>query len=206
MNDTNTQDEDMVVDTTPVDTDEDTLVDSPAVEVEDEMVMDEETQRGMAGEQDPVASSSAGSNNAKLYVGNLAYTVRAEDLRELFSQAGNVVDAVVIMDKFKQDWSKGFGFVEFATGAEAEAAVKQFNNYVMAGRPMQVNIAQPKPARSEFGGGGDRGGYNRGGGGDRRGGGGGGYNRGGGGGGGYNRGGGDRGGYRGGGDRGGSRW
>ena len=205
MNDTNTQEEDEVVAD-----DNGTVVADDGV-MSDDMTVDEETQRGMAGDQDAVAQS-AGSNNAKLYVGNLAYTVRAEDLRELFSQVGKVVDAVIIMDKFKQDWSKGFGFVEFSSPSEAEAAVKQFNNYVLADRPMQVNIAQPKPERREFGGGGDRGGYR--GGGDR-----GGYNRGGGDRGGYRGGGGgdrggyrgggggsDRGGYRGGGDRGGSRW
>jgi cold-inducible RNA-binding protein len=91
---------------------------------------------------------------SKLYVGNLAYTVSNDDLRELFSQAGQVQSATVITDKFSGQ-SKGFGFVEMTTNEEAATAIQQFNDAELKGRNIKVNEA--KPRESKFGsGGGDR--------------------------------------------------
>ncbi len=112
---------------------------------------------------------------AKLYVGNLAYGVTDDQLRELFGQAGTVKDATVITDRATGQ-SKGFGFVEMTTAEEAQKAIQMFNEYEMQGRRLTVNIARPREDRGG-GGGGFRGGGGRGGG---RGGGGGGYGRGGG--------------------------
>ena len=98
---------------------------------------------------------------SKLYVGNLAYTVSNDDLQELFSKAGQVQSVAVIMDKFSGQ-SKGFGFVEMATPAEASKAIQQLNDTELKGRNIKVNEA--KPRESSFGGnsrggggGGDRG-------------------------------------------------
>ncbi len=108
----------------------------------------------------------------KLYVGNLPYSTSEDELRELFAQAGNVVSVAVIRDR-DSGRSKGFGFVEMATDAEAQAAISKFNSYKLGDRALTVNPARPREERGDFGGGGGgRGGYgggNR----DRRGGGGG---------------------------------
>ena len=137
----------------------------------------------------------------KLYVGNLPYTVRDEDLQQSFGQFGAVTSAKVMMER-DTDRSKGFGFVEMANDAQAQAAINGMNGQPLGGRSITVNEARPMEARPPrtggFGGGGsgDRsggGGYG-GGGGDRSGGGGyGGGDRSGGG--GYGGGGGGRGGY-----------
>src|SRR3984893_18096628 len=97
---------------------------------------------------------------SKLYVGNLAYSVTNGDLEQLFSQAGQVQTATVIMDKFSGQ-SKGFGFVEMANSDEASKAIAQFNDTELKGRNIKVNEA--KPRESNFGG------SNRGGGGADRG-------------------------------------
>ena len=124
----------------------------------------------------------------RLYVGNLSFRATAEELQELFSQAGEVSSANVVTDR-ETNRSRGFGFVEMADDAGAQAAIEQFNGKDFQGRSLTVNEARPREDRGG-GGGGGRGGYggNRGGGGGYGGGGGGGY---GGGGGGYG-GGGDR--------------
>ncbi len=138
----------------------------------------------------------------KLYVGNLAYSVRDQDLLDAFSQYGAVSSAKVMMDR-ETGRSKGFGFVEMSNDAEAQAAINGLNGQPVAGRAVVVNEARPReerPAgfRSPYGGGNSGGGGGGGfGGGRREGGGGGGY--GGGGGGGRREGGG--GGYGGGGRR-----
>jgi RNA recognition motif-containing protein len=119
--------------------------------------------------------------NKNLYVGNLSYKVTDDDLKNNFTEAGEVVSASIIKDKFTGQ-SKGFGFVEMKTEEGATEAIKKFNGGTLDGKAITVNEARPK---KEFGaGGGSRGGGNRGGGG-------GGFNRGGrgGGGGGGNRGG-----------------
>lgn len=110
----------------------------------------------------------------KLYVGNLAYSVTNEDLEGLFSQAGKVDSAVVVVDKFSGQ-SRGFGFVEMADSNDAARAIEEFNDAELKGRNIRVNEARPRE-----GGGGPRGGGGGGGGRDRRGGGGGGFGGGGG--------------------------
>jgi RNA recognition motif-containing protein len=87
---------------------------------------------------------------SRLYVGNLAYSVSNEDLRELFSQVGQVQSATVISDKFSGQ-SKGFGFVEMTTSEEAANAIRQFDGSELKGRNIKVNEA--KPRESGFGGG-----------------------------------------------------
>ena len=128
----------------------------------------------------------------KLYVGNLPYSVRDEDLQQSFGQFGAVTSAKVMMER-DTGRSKGFGFVEMASDAEAQAAINGMNGQPLGGRSVVVNEARPMEARPPrtggFGGGG--GGY---GGGAGGGGGGGGY--GGGGGGGRSSGGGSDGGFR----------
>lgn len=108
----------------------------------------------------------------KLYVGGLPYSVSDSQLGEIFSQAGSVVSATVIMDKYSGK-SKGFGFVEMATDAEADKATQMLNGQDVEGRKIIVNVARPmeeRPPRRDFsgvgrGGGRDdrRGGFNRGG-------------------------------------------
>ena len=83
---------------------------------------------------------------AKLFVGNLDYTVTGDDLRALFAQAGTVVDAVVIMDKMTGR-SRGFGFVEMSSDEEAKAAVEKVNGAELKGRKINVNEARPQQPR-----------------------------------------------------------
>ena len=114
----------------------------------------------------------------KLYVGNLAYSVRDDSLLQAFSQFGNVTSAKVMMDR-ETGRSKGFGFVEMGTDAEAQAAINGMNGQPVDGRAVVVNEARPREERpGGFGGGG--GGRSGGGGGGYGGGGGGGYGGGGG--------------------------
>jgi RNA recognition motif-containing protein len=131
-----------------------------------------------------------------IYVGNLSWGLKDQDLANLFAPFGEVASAKIVMDKFTQR-SKGFGFVEMPNDEQAQAAIAQLNGSEIEGRNLVVNESRPKEEGSggggfkkrSFGGGGG-GGYKKGGGG------GGGYRGGnGGGGGGYNRGGGG-GGYR----------
>jgi RNA recognition motif-containing protein len=110
-----------------------------------------------------------------LFVGNLSYNVTEDELRELFSQAGEVKDVAIILDRDTRR-PKGFGFVEMMNQADAEKAIQMFNEHELDGRRMTVNIARPREERSSGGyggGGGGRGGY----GGGRGGGGGGGRRR-----------------------------
>jgi hypothetical protein len=136
----------------------------------------------------------------KLYVGNLPYSVRDSDLEQAFSQFGAVTSAKVMMER-DTGRSKGFGFVEMGSDAEAQAAINGMNGQPLGGRSVVVNEARPMESRPRSGGyGGGGGGYGGGGGGYGGGGGGGGYGGGGGGGGrgGYGGGGGGRGGSDGG--------
>jgi hypothetical protein len=121
----------------------------------------------------------------KLYVGNLPYEVRDSDLEQAFGQFGQVTSAKVMMDR-ETGRSKGFGFVEMGSDAEAQAAVTGMNGQSMGGRSVVVNEARPMEQRPRGfggpgGGGGGGGGYGGGGGGRSGGGGGGGYGGGGGG-------------------------
>ena len=104
--------------------------------------------------------------DTKLYVGNLSYSVTEDELRELFTQAGNVTSVAVIKDR-DTGQSKGFAFVEFGTQADAQKAISRFNGQKLGERTLTVNLARPKEARSRSGG---YGGYNnnRRGGGSRR--------------------------------------
>ena len=129
----------------------------------------------------------------KLYVGNLAYAVRDEDLNQAFGQFGTVTSAKVMMDR-DTGRSKGFGFVEMGSDAEAQSAIEGMNGQSLSGRAIVVNEARPREDRP----GGFRGPYGGGGGGTGGGGYGGGGRSGGGGGyggGGRSGGGGGRGGY-----------
>ena len=131
----------------------------------------------------------------KLYVGNLPYSVRDGDLEQAFSQFGAVASAKVMMER-DTGRSKGFGFVEMGSDAEAQAAISGMNGQPLGGRSVVVNEARPMEARPPrsggYGGGGAGGGYGGGGrsSGGSYGGGGGGYGGGGGGYGGGGRGGG----------------
>lgn len=123
-----------------------------------------------------------------IYVGNLSWTMTDQDLAELFSPFGEVLSAKIVVDKFKGNRSKGFGFVEMADAEAGAAAISALHESDQNGRQIIVNESQPRPQgeRKPYGDGGGRGG-------DRGGSGGGGYQK---------RSGG--GGYGGGGDRGGS--
>jgi len=89
----------------------------------------------------------------RLYVGNLAWTVTDQDLQDVFSEAGEVTSAQVIVDR-ETKRSRGFGFVEMGSDESAEEAVKTLNGRDLKGRPIRVNEAQ---ARSAGGGGGGHG-------------------------------------------------
>jgi RNA recognition motif-containing protein len=115
----------------------------------------------------------------KLYVGNLTYNVNETDLEALFTPYGTVQSAQIIVDR-DTNRSKGFGFVEMDTDAQAQAAIQALNASEHDGRNLTVNEAKPREARPSGGGG--YGGGRSGGGGGGYGGGGGGYGGGGGGG------------------------
>lgn len=96
----------------------------------------------------------------KLYVGGLPYSTNDSELKDAFSQAGEVSSAVVIMDKMTGR-SKGFGFVEYASDEDAQKAIDMFNGKDFGGRNITVNEARPledRPPRRDFRGGGG-GGY-----------------------------------------------
>ena len=124
---------------------------------------------------------------SKLYVGNLSYNTTGSDLEQLFAQHGSVTSAEVIQDR-DTGRSKGFGFVQMGSDAEAQAAIAALNGQQHDGRALTVNEAKPREDRPRGGGGGGGGyGGGGGGGGGRRGGGGGYGGSGGGGGGGRGR-------------------
>ena len=114
----------------------------------------------------------------KLYVGNLPYSVRDSDLEQSFGQFGAVTSAKVMMER-DTGRSKGFGFVEMGSDAEAQAAIEGMNGAPLGGRSLVVNEArpmEPRPPRTGGGGGyGGGGGGGYGGGGREGGGGGGGF-------------------------------
>lgn len=87
----------------------------------------------------------------RLYVGNLAWAVTDQDLRDLFSEAGDVETAQVIVDR-ETNRSRGFGFVEMATDEAADAAVKKFNGKDLKGRAIRVNEAQARSGGERAGG------------------------------------------------------
>ena len=100
----------------------------------------------------------------RIYVGNLAYSVTDEDLREAFGEYGDLASAEVIKDKFSGQ-SKGFGFVDMPNNSEADTAIKELNESMFKGRKLTVNEARPRSEQQRprgdggggGGGGGDRG-------------------------------------------------
>lgn len=83
---------------------------------------------------------------SKLFVGNLAWEVTAEDLKSLFASAGTVVDSAVITDRMTGR-SRGFGFVTMSSDAEAQTAVEKLNQTDLKGRKINVNVARPMEPR-----------------------------------------------------------
>src|SRR5262245_39105914 len=90
---------------------------------------------------------------SKLYVGGLSYSTTSESLREYFGQCGTVESATVITDRFSGQ-SRGFGFVEMSTAAEAQEAISKLNDQNFEGRKLTVSVANSSGQRS--GGGGSR--------------------------------------------------
>src|SRR5690349_12522684 len=89
---------------------------------------------------------------SKLYVGNLSYEVTGSDLQELFSPHGTISSAEVIADR-DTGRSKGFGFVQMGSDAEAEAAIAALNGQDNNGRALTVNVAKPREERPRSSGG-----------------------------------------------------
>ena len=103
----------------------------------------------------------------KLYVGNLSFEVTDKDLEELFAQAG-VCESVAVISDRATGQSRGFGFVEMGSNADAQKAIQQFDGYELKGRALKVNEARDREGggggrgpRGGGGGGGGRGGWNR---------------------------------------------
>ena len=88
-----------------------------------------------------------------IYVGNLAYSVTEEELRDAFAAYGEISSVSLISDKFTGQ-SKGFGFVEMPNNSEADAAIKALNETALKGRNIKVNQAKPRGERPPRGGGG----------------------------------------------------
>ena len=86
----------------------------------------------------------------KLYVGNLSYSMTTDQLRETFTEFGEITDAIVITDR-QSGRSKGFGFVEFAKEEDAQKAVDAMDKKEVGGRNIVVNVARPKTENREGG-------------------------------------------------------
>lgn len=84
---------------------------------------------------------------SKLYVGGLSFSTTSESLREYFAQCGTVVSAAVVTDRFSGE-SRGFGFVEMSTEAEAKAAIGRLDGQPFEGRRLKVDLARPQAARA----------------------------------------------------------
>ena len=102
----------------------------------------------------------------KIYVGNMSYEVQEDDLRQAFSEFGQVDSVTIIIDKYSGR-SKGFGFVEMSSKEAGQAAIEGLNGKDLKGRALNVNEARPQEKRESRGGsgGGGRGGFGGGGGG-----------------------------------------
>ena len=98
----------------------------------------------------------------KIYVGNLSFSTTEDQLRDLFGGHGTVQSASIVTDRYSGR-SRGFGFIEMADDAQAQAAIEALNGADLEGRVLKVNEARPKTERRDGGGGGgrDRGGSNR---------------------------------------------
>ena len=82
----------------------------------------------------------------RIYVGNLPYSVTDDELRDVFSDFGELVSAEVVKDKFSGQ-SKGFGFVDMPNNSEADQAIKALNDTYLKGRKLTVNEARPRAER-----------------------------------------------------------
>lgn len=82
-------------------------------------------------------------NKKKLFIGNLPWSIDSEQLKEIFSKFGSIVEAVVITERHSGR-SKGFGFVEFETEEAAQKAIDELNEKEIEGRKIFVNVAKPK--------------------------------------------------------------
>lgn len=98
----------------------------------------------------------------KLYVGNLSHELNNEDLKDLFTEHGEVLSAIIIMDR-ETKRSKGFGFVEMKNEEEADNAIQSLHGFEVKGRKLTVNEARPQTERIGGGGGRSNGGGNGGG-------------------------------------------
>jgi RNA recognition motif-containing protein len=98
--------------------------------------------------------------NNKVFVGSLSFNTNNQGLSDYFAQVGTVTSANVIMDKMTGK-SKGFGFVEFSSDAEAQASVDKLNNTELDGRTIFVDIARPSEKREGGNGGGGNRGFSR---------------------------------------------
>lgn len=85
-----------------------------------------------------------------IYVGNLPYTISEDELKDVFTEFGEVSSVNIITDKFSGQ-SKGFGFVEMASNSEADEAIKALNESNLKGRNIRVNQAKPRGERSQRG-------------------------------------------------------
>ena len=94
--------------------------------------------------------SSNGDVGTRLYVGNLPYSMRTPELFKLFSEYGEIVDSVVMMESDNKERSRGFGFVTMKNLADAEKAVLAVNGMEILGREMVCNIAKPREPRFDF--------------------------------------------------------
>ncbi len=90
------------------------------------------------------------TNETRVYVGNLPYTMRTEDLFKMFAEHGKVADAVVMMEPNDPNRSKGFGFVTMVNKTEAEKAIRAINGKEILGREIVCNIAKPREPRFRF--------------------------------------------------------
>ncbi len=82
----------------------------------------------------------------KIYAGNLSYSLTEEELKDVFAEYGEVSEAIIIKDKYNGQ-SKGFGFIEMPTQAEAEEAIKSLDGTAVKGRNIKVNQARPREDR-----------------------------------------------------------
>lgn len=85
----------------------------------------------------------------KLYVGNLPYEMKEDELRNVFSEFKTITDVKIITDRFTGS-SRGFGFIEFDEDAEAKEAIRKFNGHKIGDKEIVVNEARPKKDRREF--------------------------------------------------------
>ena len=121
---------------------------------------------GSRGEETPPAKTNTKIMGSKLYVGNLSFNTTEADIKGLFSSAGTVSEAALMVDR-ETGKSRGFGFVTMSSDAEAQAAISQFSGKDVDGRKLTVNEARPREEGGGGGGGRRFGGGGGGGGGDR---------------------------------------